>query len=159
MHTFDEAAAKALGDRLPLRVFLDPLSRDFAPDYAQSVESFLQGQITDIFQSGTSESLLIKLLAVEIWGKRVLIVFDVNHQTYNWDTAHDISKNSLPVFRFKLDKDKKNASITRDKALDQRVNFTIAELHRRNGYDTYPPYVADHSRGADPLHYSAPRKV
>ncbi|RDL33036.1 uncharacterized protein BP5553_08475 [Venustampulla echinocandica] len=158
MQSFDEAAAKALGDRLPFRVFLYPLARDFAPDYEQSVASFIQGQITDIFQSAATESPLIKLLAVEIWGKRVLIVFDVNHQNYDWQTAHDISKNNPPIFRFKLGKDKNNALITRDKALDYRVNFTIADLHKRNGYSAHPPYVADRSRGAAPLHYNDPRK-
>ncbi|RDL31539.1 uncharacterized protein BP5553_09748 [Venustampulla echinocandica] len=161
MHAFDEEARKALKDRLPFRVFLDPLAQDFAADYLRSAQQFVHGQIRDIFQSESPgpNSLLLQLLAVEIWGRRIFIVLDVNHDTYDWDTAHNTLENNLPVFRFKLHKDKKRGNITRDKALDRRVNNRIAELHRLNGLDVRPPYLADHSPGADPIQYRAPRNT
>ena len=165
MNTFDEEAAKALEAQLPIRLFLDPLCRDFdRTDYVKSVELFIERDVREKVQSATPESEtetppLLRLLAVQVWGKRILIVLDVNHDAYNWDTAHHLSNNRLPVFRFILDKDRKRATIARAKALDSRVNHTIAKVHRLNGTAVHPPYLEDHSPGADPIVFRAPRRT
>lgn len=161
MNTFDEDATEALRERLPIRVFLDPLTRLFdGTDYHGSVEAFVQNQVRDILRSATPDSQcqpLLRPLAIEIWGKRTLIVVDVNHYTYDWHTAHDLASNKIAVYRLGLEKDGKHTSIRRDKALDLRVNQKVAELHRLNGNQIHPPYLADHSPGADPIQYRSPR--
>jgi hypothetical protein len=161
MITLDEDVTKALRDQLPIRVFLDPLTRLFdGTDCRGSVEGFVQNQVRDILRSVAPDSQcqpLLRPLAIEIWGRRTLIVVDVNHFAYDWHTAHDLARNKLGVYRLGLDKDGKYATIRRDKALDRRVNQKVADLHRLNGDQIHPPYIADQSPGADPIQYRSPR--
>merc|ERR1712093_668534 len=160
MNTFDEITTNALRDQRPIRLFLNPLTRLFdSTDYRGSVEAFVQNQLGDILRSAivdTECQLLLQPLAIEIWGRRTLIVVDVNYYGYDWHTAHDLKTNMLEVYRLVLEKEGKNAAIRRDKTLDLRVNRQGAELHRLNGV-LRPPYLADHSPGADPVQYRSLR--
>lgn len=45
------------------------------------------------------------------WGRRPLIVVDVNYYSYDWHTAHDLEINMLEVYRPVLEKEGKNAAI------------------------------------------------
>jgi|ERR1712093_139100 len=160
MNTFDEITTNALRDQRPIRLFLNPLTRLFdSTDYRGSVEAFVQNQLRDILRSAivdTECQLLLQPLAIEIWGRRALIVVDVNYYSYDWHTAHDLEINMLEVYRLVLEKEGKNAAIRRDTTLDLRVNRQVAELHRLNGV-LRPPYLADHSPGADPVQYRSLR--
>jgi hypothetical protein len=155
MTTFDMGAAEALKDRLPIRIFLDLLTRIFdCTDYHRSVEEFVQNRVGDILQSATSGSqnqLLIQPVTIENWGKRTWIVVDVNHNTYNWYITHNFKNNKLAVYQLYLDKDRKFMTIRRNKTLYLRINQRVAELHRLNGFEVRPPYYTDYSEGADPI--------
>ena len=159
----DNAFVQSLQNRLPLRMFASLPKQDFdSTDYLRSVEHFVQCQTRNIFVTALPETEtppMFVTIAVQIWGSRILIIFDINHDAYNSKTAHHPLNNDLPVFRFTLNKHGKRATITRDKALDERVNWTIASVHRRNSIDTHPPYFEDHSPGADPIQYTAPRQA
>ena len=113
MNTFDEITTNALRDQRPIRLFLNPLTRLFdSTDYRGSVEAFVQNQLRDILRSAivdTECQLLLQPLAIEIWGRRALIVVDVNYYSYDWHTAHDLEINMLEVYRLVLEKEGKNA--------------------------------------------------
>ena len=109
MATFDSGPAEALKLRLPIRIFLDPLTKIFdCTDYYRSIGDFVHNQVRDILQAATPESqiqLLIRLLVVENWGKRTWIVLDVNHNNYDWYTAHNLGNNKLAIYRVHFHKD------------------------------------------------------
>ncbi|KAF4632695.1 hypothetical protein G7Y89_g5432 [Cudoniella acicularis] len=161
MSSLNDGVAKALEDQSPIRIFLDPLTSLFdSTDYRRSVDQFVQNQVRDILQSSTPNNKpLLRLLVIEIWGKRTFIVVDVNHHAYDSHTAHDPSKNNLVVYRIKVRRDGGCVMISRDTRLDRRVNERVADLHRLNGVNASPPYLADHSPGADPIQYTSPRPL
>jgi hypothetical protein len=84
----------------------------------------------------------------------MVIVFDVNHHEYKWETAHLLVEDNLPVFRLQSTS---SANLVRATDLDVRVNGRIAELHNLNGTIVLPPYIADHTQEVGPVVYAAVR--
>ena len=65
-----------------------------------------------------------------------------------------MAENNLPVFRLQSTN---SANLIRASDLDIRVNERIAQLHNLNGTIARPPYMADHTQGAEPVVYTALR--
>ncbi|TAQ84305.1 hypothetical protein B7494_g7366 [Chlorociboria aeruginascens] len=153
--TTDKMSAKALAEDIPMRIFYSPKACDFdRTNLANSIQQKLH-DIVQSLSSGTPSQPAYRFLAAELWGRRIQIVFDVNHHKYEYETAHILAENNLPVFR--LQSATNAASLIRDTDLDIRVNERIAQLHNLNGTKARPPYIADHTQGADPVVYLAPR--
>lgn len=55
----------------------------FATDCIRSAMTFVDEQAKNIIQSASSEITVLKVLAAEIWGHHMLVVFDVNHHNYD----------------------------------------------------------------------------
>ncbi|KAL3418458.1 hypothetical protein PVAG01_10174 [Phlyctema vagabunda] len=152
--TIDTKSAEALKDDTPMRVFYYPKACDFdVVNLAKSIQQKLD-DIVQSFPSTAHHDSSHRFLAAECWGTRIAIVFDVNHDRYDWETAHSPAENKLPVFRLQPTKP---TNLVRDTSLDVRINDRIAQLHNLNGFSTRPPYIADHTQGADPVIYTALR--
>lgn len=148
-------SAEALKDDTPMRIFYYPKACDF--DGVLNLAKSIQQKLDDIVRSFPSTShhgSSHRFLAAECWGRRIAIVFDVNHGRYDWETAHSLAENRLPVFRLQPTQP---TNLVRDSSLDVRINDRIAQLHNLNGFSTRPPYIADHTEGADPVTYTALR--
>ena len=125
--------------------------------YAYFPLNSIQQKLHDIVQSlpsGNHPRPSFRFLAAERWGRRILIVFDINHHRYEWETAHTLVENNLPVFQLHSTNP---ANLIRNTVLDGRIITRIAQLHNLNGIIARPPYITDHTQGADPIVYKAPR--
>jgi hypothetical protein len=150
----DEKSAEALNKATPMRILYNPKACDFDDtNLANSIQQKLH-EIVQSLPSGNHPRPILRFLAAERWGRRILIVFDINHRRYNWETAHILAENDLPVFQLKSTN---TTNLIRDTDLDGRVNERIAQLHNLNGTITRPPYITDHTQGADPVVYTALR--
>ncbi|CAG9945387.1 unnamed protein product [Clonostachys rosea f. rosea IK726] len=96
----------------------------------------------------------IRFLAMEIWGIRTYIVFDVFHGTYDPDKAHLAGENEVPAIPVFLGQ-KESASIT-GRPMTNKVNSDIRALHNATGPGSRPPFVVDHADGKVP-YYPHPR--
>ncbi len=152
--TTDKKSAEALHKDIPMRIFYNPKASDFD---STNLANSIQQKLCDIVQSlpsATHTRPSHRFLAAERWGRRLVIVFDVNHHKYKWETAHILAENDLPVFRLQSTNP---ANLVRDTNLDVRINGRIAQLHNLNGTIVRPPYIADHTQGAGPVVYTAVR--
>ena len=152
--TTDKKSAEALHKDIPMRIFYNPKASNFdSTNLAYSIQQKLCG-IVQSLSSATHTRPSHRFLAAERWGRRMVIVFDVNHHEYKWETAHILAENNLPVFRLQSTN---SANLVRNTDLDVRINGRNPKLHNLNGTIIRPPYIADHTHDAGPVVYTAVR--
>jgi hypothetical protein len=95
-----------------------------------------------------------RLLAVDLYPRHTYVVVDINNHRYDYDTAH-AQLYTIPVYILQLSKGGK-WSFFRRSVDDKRVAKEIATLHRCNGWDKTPPFLADHIQGSV---YLSPRST
>ncbi|PNY21252.1 Uncharacterized protein TCAP_07250 [Tolypocladium capitatum] len=95
-----------------------------------------------------------RLLATEKWDRRIFIVFDVYHDTYNPDRAHLDGQDNLPVIEIYLSR--KEIARVAGTPTANKVNRDIRAIHNATGPGSRPPFNVDHSEGKVPF-YSNPR--
>lgn len=94
-------------------------------------------------------------LAREDWGRTIQFVFDVFHASYDFTTAHGIHDIAVVVVSLG-GKNERRWFASRPQ--QQEVNETVAHIHDLNGWETRPPYLANHVNGAIPV-YDNPRNM
>ncbi|KAI0868223.1 hypothetical protein GGS24DRAFT_483011 [Hypoxylon argillaceum] len=98
------------------------------------------------------------LLAVQKLPRMLALVFDVNHDAYDWGTAHE-QPADIPMVLVDYTKD--SAIVRTALAADfrRRIHKQVAQQHLFHGW-TVPPYFEDQSltRARAPS-YSAPRSL
>jgi hypothetical protein len=103
---------------------------------------------------GTPETEVL-YLAREDWGRTVHLVFDLYHASYNFHEAHVVDEMRVIMVTLGGKQERKSFASSSEAAL---VNDRIAKLHNYNGWETWPPFFADHSEGAVPT-YDSPRDM
>lgn len=97
-----------------------------------------------------------RLLVIERWS-RIYLVFDINHTTYDSETAHLPGHNDLPLiaifFRGNDTIDIRDATGSGSK-LREKVNEEVRQHHNLNGAGSHPPFVADHANGNVPTYWN-----
>lgn len=94
-------------------------------------------------------------LAREDWGRTIQFVFDIFHASYDFTTAHTIHDIAVVVVSLG-EKNERRWFASRPQ--QKEVNKTVAHLHDLNGWETRPPYLANHANGAIPV-YDNPRNM
>ncbi len=95
-----------------------------------------------------------RLLVEERWGPRTHIVFDLNHDGYDSETAHLPGRNHLPVVIVFLSANESAQAAS--KLLEDRVNQEVREIHGSHTAGVQPPFIVDHTEGKIPC-YPSPR--
>lgn len=88
-------------------------------------------------------------LALSIWPQRVIVVFDLYHSRYDFQTAHH--RESIPVLAIHFQtKEKVRVGVATGPS-HEKVNQEVADLHKWHGYEQLP-FVEDHRNGNAPTH-------
>jgi hypothetical protein len=95
----------------------------------------------------------ILFLAIQVWGDKIFINIDINHDDYNFETAHK-DKPILPVYV--LRKHRGNWILIRWPQEDEPLAAAVAELHRFTGYGAESPFLENHNSR---IIYANPREI
>jgi hypothetical protein len=90
-------------------------------------------------------------LACENWGRTIIYLLDIFHESYIFESAHHVCDMTVIMVSLGGRNEKKWLALPAEK---KQVNEGIAKLHNLNGWDTRPPYFANHDRGAVPVNDS-----
>lgn len=85
------------------------------------------------------------LLAVQNMPHLAIFAFDVDYDSYDWETAHEQQPVDMPMVIVKFNEMSTTVSQVGED-LRRRVNKHVAEEHRLNGWTVGPPYFQDQSR-------------
>lgn len=87
-----------------------------------------------------------KILILSTWPNRTLVVFDLWHSQYDFQTAHQCELISVIAIHFQT-----QTRIKVGMAIGDEVNPSVADLHKWHGYNPLP-IVEDHRNGNAPTH-------
>ncbi|PYI31958.1 hypothetical protein BP00DRAFT_300098, partial [Aspergillus indologenus CBS 114.80] len=99
--------------------------------------------VTDLFPHWKQDKRLL-FLAIEVWGERMFIALDINHQNYDFNTAHQ-SKAVLPVYVLRQQGRNRGWTLVRWAQEDESMCKRLAYLHNANGFDVATPFLEDHN--------------
>lgn len=95
-----------------------------------------------------------KILVIAKWPNLTTMVFDLSNNGYDFHKAHNA--DVIDVIAIDLGP-KPDPKITRMNHLKkEEVNACVAEVHRLNGFEVWPPFFEDH-RDGKVLTYPNPR--
>lgn len=97
-----------------------------------------------------------KLLVIQRWPSRTLIVFDLYHTDYDNRSAHNIE--DIPVVTVQVRTDTRFQVKQADEMVTQEINSQVAECHNLHGFGVTLPLVEDHRNGNVP-DYPNPRRL
>lgn len=119
---------------------------------------FLQSDIPSILQEALrnlkADEDDARVISLQTWPSRTLLVFDLCHHSYDFHTAHIIKH--IDVFAVHFLAEKRITIGVVEGAPRDRVNKEVADLHRLYG-DTPLPLIDEHRNGHVPTHLN-PRK-
>ncbi|KAI6350993.1 hypothetical protein MCOR25_010226 [Pyricularia grisea] len=93
-------------------------------------------------------------LAKERYATRIMLVFDLFHESYDSESAHVAEQNKLSVSMVSLSTEIVLVNTTR--YIQDEVNESIRLLHDLHGFGSRPPFTVDHAHGNIPT-YPNPR--
>jgi hypothetical protein len=132
-----------------------------SPAWEQSPEDIIQFTLQVIAENNlynVSEITVsdTKLLAVQYYRVRKMIVFDIKNERYDPTKGHLPEENELPVIVIHLSN--KNIASQPHPGECARINETVRYLHDANGFGSTPPFVENHTSGSPPS-YPNPRSL
>lgn len=144
----DEILKSSMAQRIIIKVQTKILD---SQDYRGSAYRI----VSEIFPDWERDSRIL-FLAIEIWGERVFLVIDVNHNDYNFKTAHK-STAILPVSVLREHRrSERGWNLIRWPQEDRPIAKTVADLHNANGFDVPTLFLANYN---SPVLYSNPRHL
>jgi len=90
-------------------------------------------------------------VAKERWDERTYIVFDIFHDSYNYDEAHLPGRNDLPVVLVLLKQ--RGRVYNAPPPMMNRANTRLRELYDSTGWGSHPPFSVDHADGRYPTYW------
>lgn len=137
-----EEIQQDIQQRKPMRVFIVvyPACPDLFEDPDQSVAKVL------VHLGAASEDS--KVLVIQRWPTRTLIVFDLCHIEYDFKKAH--CTENIPVVSVHVQTDEKFTTTKADKGVKEFINSKVAGCHESHGYSAKLPLEEDHRNGNVP---------
>ncbi|KAJ5154841.1 uncharacterized protein N7500_010280 [Penicillium coprophilum] len=99
------------------------------------------GVVSEVFPGWENDPRVLPV-AFDVWEERTFIVVDINHQDYDFDTAHKIKK-VFPVYVLRNGK-KRGWALIRWPKEDGPLGDRVMDLHNAHGWDAKPPFLGDH---------------
>jgi hypothetical protein len=131
----------------PSRIFVK-VSRNSR--YISSSDETIINAALETLQIPREDATPLRHLVTKYWGVATLLVFDLFHPSYDYDTAHLVEKNRLKVQAVHLRR-VKNETTAASTALCDKVNKEVAEAHNLTGYGAELPFRIYYTDGNVPV--------